>query len=129
MKMNETEELTPAIRLSWCRDTSSTPSEWSLDNPARGQCVATVLVVQDYLGGDLEKLVTLYHDKEESHYRNVLPNGDIYDITSIQYPSGQVLIASQVILNGFKSIREKRLNDLATFNRYSLLSSRVKDQL
>lgn len=38
------------LRESWSRRTSSL---WSEDNPARGQCGVTALVVNDHLGGEI----------------------------------------------------------------------------
>ena len=40
------------LRLCWSRSSSSL---WSEDNPARGQCGVTALVVQDHFGGELLK--------------------------------------------------------------------------
>jgi 5'-nucleotidase len=84
-----TERLTTAIQQSWSLDTSSTPDEWTPDDTARGQCVPTSLVVQDYLGGELERLATNYHDMRETHYRNVVGN-QIIDLSRSQYPADQL---------------------------------------
>ena len=50
-KMNE-QAVQQALRLCWSRSSSSL---WSEDNPARGQCSVTALVVQDRFGGELLK--------------------------------------------------------------------------
>lgn len=122
------ETLTRAIRDSWDADTASEASDWSLENKARGQCVPTVLVVQDYMGGELEKLLTVLDGKEESHYRNRLDDGTIVDITREQYPEDQKLQLAQVDLKGAMSVREKRLSDSDTHERYIRLRDRV-DQI
>ncbi len=41
-----------ALRKSWSIQSSS---KWSVDNPAKGQCGVTSLVVQDILGGEIRK--------------------------------------------------------------------------
>jgi hypothetical protein len=43
------------LREAW---SSQSSSQWSVDNPARGQCNPTALVVQDVLGGELLKTRT-----------------------------------------------------------------------
>lgn len=39
-----------AMENAWSSDTSS---KWTLENPAKGQCSVTSLVVQDLFGGDI----------------------------------------------------------------------------
>ena len=46
-------QLEQAIRESWSLDTSDDPHEWSPENPSRGQCDITALVVNDLVGGQL----------------------------------------------------------------------------
>lgn len=47
------QNIVDALQLAWGADTAYDPHDWSDDNRARGQCVVSSLVVQDYLGGDL----------------------------------------------------------------------------
>lgn len=56
MKSLQKEQLQTAIEKSWIRETSSVPDEWSEELASRGQCVPTALVVQDYLGGELQNI-------------------------------------------------------------------------
>lgn len=121
--------LEKALRHSWTGDTSSVPNEWSEKNASRGQCVPTALVAQDYLGGDLQKLVTIFEGTEESHYRNLLDDGSIFDASCSQYPADQVLAQTAVALNGFSSVREKRLSEPDVVRRYELLKTRVRQEL
>ena len=121
--------LLGALEQSWTSETSISPSEWSKDNPARGQCVPTALVAQDYLGGELEKLTTEYNSKAESHYRNILPDGVIFDASRQQYPDNQVLVPTTVDLKGFDSLRAKRLSEPDTLRRYKVLKSSVQQIL
>ena len=43
------------LEKSWTAETSYSPEEWSVNNPAYGQCAVTALVLQDYLGGEILK--------------------------------------------------------------------------
>lgn len=45
--------LEAAIRAAWGRETSDDPDEWSEENPARGQCAVTALLVRELLGGEI----------------------------------------------------------------------------
>ncbi len=119
------ERLLTAFEQCWTSETSSTPSEWSEAEASRGQCVSTALVAQDYLGGNLQKLTTVFNGREESHYRNVLDDGTIFDASRSQYPRDQDLHIVEVTLTGFSSIREKRLSETKTLHRYELLRQRV----
>lgn len=122
-------QLQTAIEKSWTRETSSVPDEWSKEQASRGQCVPTALVVQDYLEGELQRLVTVFGGQEESHYRNILPDGSIFDASRSQYPDNQDLHITKVALNGFSSIRDKRLSEEDTLRRYQLLKGLVEQQL
>lgn len=121
--------LSTALEASWSQETSSTPEEWSKSKPSRGQCVPTALVAQDYLGGDLQKLSTTFNGKRETHYRNILPDGSIFDATRSQYPVDQPLQVEDVELNNHISIREKRLAELDTLHRYEILKAEVAKRL
>lgn len=118
-------QLEQAFIESWNEDTCVDSSVWSPDNPSRGQCVPTALIVQDVFGGELEKLRVSYDGVEESHYRNILPDGSVRDYTRKQYPTLQVFRPTTVVLHKFHTIREKRLSDDDTRKRYELLKKRV----
>jgi hypothetical protein len=79
-----------AVGLSWCEETASPGDapEWSEDNPAKGQCAVTALLIQEILGGDLMRCVV---DGFGSHYFNRLPDGTIVDLTRRQFPEGTVV--------------------------------------
>ena len=129
MTSSQKKQLQTAIEKSWIRETSNVPDEWSEEWSSRGQCVPTALVVQDYLGGELQKLVTVFGGREESHYRNILPDGSVFDASRSQYPDNQDLQIAEVELNGFSSIRDKRLSEENTLHRYQLLKRLVERQL
>lgn len=87
-------ELEQAISQSWSEDTAD-PREgeqWSLDNPALGQCDVTSLVVHDLLGGELAAAdVYLDGQRVEAHMWNRLPRGLEIDLTRDQFRQGEVL--------------------------------------
>ncbi|WP_338652104.1 hypothetical protein [Lysinibacillus sp. Y5S-8] len=70
-------DILNALRKSWLSQSSS---KWSLDNPAKGQCGVTSLVVQDILGGEIRKTFL----KEGWHFYNVI-NGIRMDFTEEQF--------------------------------------------
>ncbi|MFF4192527.1 hypothetical protein [Nonomuraea sp. NPDC001831] len=93
------ELLRPTLRAAWGPDTCDTAAreEWRPDNPARGQCGITALVVQDLLGGDLI-LAEVHADgvKVGHHYWNVLPGGTEIDFTADQFHPGEVVVNPQL---------------------------------
>ena len=123
------EQLIRALQRSWSVDTSSTASEWSDTNPARGQCVVSSLVVQHYLGGDLRRYHVTGNSIEETHYCNILDNGTILDTTLHEYTIPVTLSILPMDLKGFATLREKRLADENTQQRYELLLHRVEQRL
>lgn len=121
--------LLQALHASWNAATSSTPSEWSPDNPARGQCVISSLVVQDYLGGDLVRFHVTRAAGDERHYANLLENSSILDTTASQYTGAEKLERLPINLKGYPTVRAKRLADPGTSTRYKLLKDRVERYL
>ena len=113
--------LQEVVRASWNIDTTSSPDEWDAQTaPERGQCVPTALLVQDYLGGDLERLATEFNGARETHYRNVV-NGEVVDLTRDQYPDDQQFTPAPV--EG--DVREYVLGNENTRDRYIRLSLRA----
>lgn len=113
------------MRASWGADTAYDASEWSKDNPARGQCVVSSLIVQDYFGGDLVRYVVDEGDLHETHYMNRLSSDIVIDTTASQYRSPVSMRLKPVDLTEHTNIREKRLADDSTARRYKLLKQRV----
>ena len=118
-----------ALQSSWAKDTAFDPKEWSEGNKARGQCVVSSLVIQDYLGGDLVRYSVDEGDLHETHYANRLDSGVILDTTASQYTEPVTMRIKPVDLKGFSSVREKRLADNSTRKRYEILKARVENQL
>ncbi|WP_455685170.1 YunG family protein [Sutcliffiella horikoshii] len=65
---------------SWSKTTSS---KWCPENPAKGQCGVTALVVQDFLGGEIVKTLM----PKGWHFYNKV-DGIRYDYTSSQFDKG-----------------------------------------
>jgi hypothetical protein len=114
-------ELAKAIAESWCRETSDDPLRWSCDNPARGQCAVTALIVQDFFGGDL----LCAHINLTPHYWNLLPNRYELDLTKGQFKevaiSGapiestrQLVLSSSTTRRNYKRLRKLVLAALHT---------------
>jgi hypothetical protein len=87
--------LDAIIRRCWSEE-SCDPVDlpgWSPDNPARGQCGVTALVVQDLLGGEV--LVAEVHHADGSrqgvHYWNRLHGGIELDLTREQFRDGETI--------------------------------------
>lgn len=94
------EELFDAIRAAWSAE-SAAGDLWSVDNPARGQCDATSLVVFDYLGGDLQLAKVLIDGEQtEYHYWNLLADGAL-DLTLEQFGPEHVVEPMQIITAAF----------------------------
>jgi GNAT superfamily N-acetyltransferase len=112
-------DLEEAIRSAWSRDTSDDPDEWSEENPARGQCAVTALLVQELLGGEI-LIANVLRDGErvERHGWNRLPSGVTVDLTRSQFSNGE-------------EFEEPAVGEpvLASRDRYELLARRVRDRL
>lgn len=119
------QNIVDTLQLAWGVDTAYDPNDWGDDNRARGQCVVSSLVVQDYLGGELLRYSIDEGDLHETHYVNRLDNGVVIDTTASQYNHPVDMRLKPIQLDGFRSIREKRLADESTRKRYEILKSRV----
>lgn len=127
--MVDLKDIVKALEASWNYDTTFDASEWTPENPSRGQCVVSSLVVQDYLGGELLRYTVDENNLHETHYLNQLDDGTIIDTTGKQYDEPVNLRMKPVNIEGFDSIRNKRLNDKITNNHYILLKNRVVSYL
>jgi len=118
-----------ALQSAWSADTAYNPNDWSEENRARGQCVVSSLVIQDYLDGELLRYSVDEGDLHETHYVNRLDSGVIIDTTASQYKQPVNMRIKPINLGSFKSIREKRLADEFTRKRYEILKNRVSHLL
>lgn len=123
--MQSLDKVIAAIEQSWSRYTAFDTDEWTEDNPARGQCVVSALVIQDLLGGELQKTKVNYGGTIESHYRNILPDGRMIDATRSQYPIDQTFEVTPIDIKGASSLRAKLFAEANTEKRYKLLRTNV----
>jgi hypothetical protein len=77
--MRELTDVEQQLRASWSIETAST---WTRENPARGQCSVTALVVQDLLGG----LILKTRVGPQWHFYNSI-DGKRVDLTASQFES------------------------------------------
>jgi hypothetical protein len=94
------EDLHAAIRASWCLETCdpTDTAEWSPDNPSRGQCAVTALVVHDLFGGELLEAEVHIQDGSQQgfHYWNRLADAEV-DFTREQFTSDEFVQEPHVI--------------------------------
>lgn len=82
----EFEQLLLALRESWSMATTEEPENWTPENPSRGQCGISSLIVNDYLGGKLVLWKVFVDDRHVGfHYSNELPDGTAVDVTADQF--------------------------------------------
>lgn len=139
--------LEAALTQSWSQSTSSYGEQWSAENPASGQCAVTAALVQEQLGGDIVRVMFTDRGKTDSHYFNVLPNGERVDFTYRQFspevtfePSlttdTQALVAAThayIAGKGFHSeaalVHDYLLSNPNTQARYAELKTAVDEHL
>jgi hypothetical protein len=113
------DRLLRALRHSWSQDTSGFPGRWTIENPACGQCSVSALVVQDYLGGEIQRFIVVDAGQDMRHVANLLPGGVLLDATASQFSSVPVYVPRA---------NESRFNALDhenTVDRYEILARRV----
>ncbi len=114
-------DLEGAIRASWSQETSADPDEWTVENPSRGQCDATAVVLRSYLGGEILVADIVCDGRRiERHAWNRLPSGLTVDLTRDQLAAGQEL--------GSPSVQEPMLLGNAQ-ERHALLAKHVAEAL
>lgn len=123
--MHTFQEVISAIENSWSAYTAFDHDQWSPDNPARGQCVVSALIIQDLFGGTLQKTKVTLNGHEESHYRNILPDGTIIDTTRSQYPTSLEIKTTEINLGDHVNLRQKLFAEANTESRYKLLRTTV----
>jgi hypothetical protein len=99
--MPSLEEIEPVVRAAWCRDTCDEAdlADWTPQNPARGQCGVTALVLHHLLGGDLLLAEVLFPDgsRQGVHWWNRLPDGREVDLTREQFAPHEVVQQPRVV--------------------------------
>lgn len=118
-----------AVRAGWSA-ASCDPvdlADWSPENPARGQCGVTALVVQDHLGGELMIGDVVHADgtRQGVHYWNRLPDGREVDLTWEQFVDGERLVPGSTRSLGWP----ERSPDSRVIAQYRTLAARVEAAL
>ena len=94
-------DIEALIRSSWSEATCDPVDlpDWSPENPARGQCAVTALVVQDLLGGDLlfAEVRNADGSRQGVHYWNGFAGGIEVDLTREQFTRSEVIQEPTVV--------------------------------
>lgn len=110
-----------AVRMSWGKDTCDPVDrpDWHADNPARGQCGVTALVLNDLLGGDLVLgEVRVAGERTGVHYWNRFGAGVEVDLTRDQFGPEESVVGAEVVARPAGPPKRCR-------EEYELLRSRV----
>jgi hypothetical protein len=122
-------DLEHAIREAWSLDTAEEDDGWTPENPSRGQCDITALVVQDVLGGDiLGADVYLDGERVEGHMWNRLASGIEIDLTRDQFRRGET-IGEPRIGRRTAAIADPGHPRYHRYEAYLVLSERVRGHL
>ena len=95
---------------AWSIESSS---QWTIKNPAKGQCGVTALIVNDYFGGEILKTLV----SNRWHFYNQI-DGITYDFTASQFTN---LLEYQ----DFPSSRLEAFTDTNN-SQYNFLRDRVR---
>ncbi|ACA20546.1 conserved hypothetical protein [Methylobacterium sp. 4-46] len=107
------DSLLPILQQCWSAETSP---EWRPNNPARGQCGVTALIVHDLHGGTILKTET----GRGWHFYNRV-DGTRHDLTAGQFETS-------IDYADIASSREEALAG-TTMERYRTLKMRVRQRL
>ncbi|MEU7254664.1 hypothetical protein AB0B21_02520 [Streptomyces rimosus] len=119
--------IAEALRASWAADTCS-PDDlvrggWTSDNPSKGHCDITALVVHDFFGGELMVgEVHLDGDQQGHHWWNRFPSGIEVDLTREQFRLGQVVAEG-------RAVQRPAGQPAPRWDEYELLRDRVRSRL
>jgi len=128
-------EIQYLLNKSFSKKTALNPNGWTKKNPSFSHCVVAALIVQDILGGRIqkgfipEKYATLFG---KSHYWNVLDDGRIIDLTKEQFPIDfpwKDLILGLIGKAEEKDYRNYVLSYSQTVERYELLKKTFLNKL
>lgn len=111
--LSKIEIVNKVLSKSWSLESSS---KWSDDNPAKGQCGVTSLVINNLLGGEIKKIKL----PEGWHYYNII-NGTRFDFTVSQFK--EAIDYMDVPFNredAFSDTNEKQYNYLKQNVLYNL---------
>lgn len=115
-----TAAVVTALRKSWGQDTCAPEdmADWTPDNPARGQCATTAVVLHDYFGGCLVRGDVIVDGRQvDFHWWNRLPDGVEIDATIEQFRPEEHVVGGVDV--------ERPTGPTRLDAQYALLSSRV----
>lgn len=87
-------DIESAIRASWALDTCDDVDveDWTPDNPARGQCGATTLVLHDLLGGQIADAEVRDGEHVQGHHSWLRTSGGVdIDLTREQFFATEIV--------------------------------------
>jgi hypothetical protein len=93
-------KLELVVRDAWGPDTCDVADvdDWCPDNPARGQCGVTALVVRELIGGDVIRAdVHRGSERVGGHYWNRLSGGVDVDLTREQFDDAEVVGSGWIV--------------------------------
>jgi hypothetical protein len=93
-------EVEQVVRMSWGADTCDPDdlADWRRDNPPRGQCGATALVLNDLFGGDLVLgEVRVAGERTGVHYWNRFGATVELDLTRGQFRPDEVVVGATIV--------------------------------
>ena len=106
-------QIYEALVKSWSIETSS---KWTIENPAKGQCGVTALIIQELCGGEIRKTKI----GEVWHFYNIV-DGKRYDFTWSQFHE-------KVNYMDMKSSYEETFAD-TNEKQYSILKEKIMKEL
>lgn len=117
-------DLEGALAHAWDAETCAPEdrARWTAENPARGQCITTVVVVHDFLGGELVRgEVQVDGVQTDYHWWNRLPDETEVDLTRGQFGPQEVIVGSETF--------PRPTGDHRVKGQYERLRERVLDAL
>ena len=115
----ELEKLKKALLVSWGKDTSYYP-DYDGSQLCYGQCFATVLVVNDYLGGKICKKKW----GEDGHFWNLIDGKDV-DLTRAQFKEERDFSNPEILDR--KDLEIPKYDE--QIERYKILKKKVEEFL
>ena len=109
-----------ALRQSWGPDTCAPEDvpDWRPDNPARGQCATTAVLLHDYFGGCLVRGEVRVDGRQvDFHWWNRFADGQVVDATIEQFASHEIVVGGTDV--------ERPTGPTRMDVQYELLASRV----
>ena len=121
MKKTSISDLLNALDASYCEETTVWPDLYNAGKHLAGQCAATSLVVQDYLGGDIKRTMVRiagFDEGQIQHYFNEV-GGITIDPTGGQFKDGAT----------YNETATASREEIASNAEYIALKKRVEENL